>query len=244
MRRVRVLREALALAEEQREHERGHAGRGMHHDAARQIVHAAPREPAATPDPFAHRRVDHEQPERGEQQHRAKLHALHHRADVKAGRDDREGHLKRDEEQFRNRGARRGRVDGEPAQAGRTEVAQPAAGLALEGERVAKRHPDQRRDAGDARALTEHGEHVLRAHQPAVEERQTRHRHEKDERGGGQNPGGVARIDHSRRRRGERTGQSGQNQPHSGNFLAGGGVEKHGPEGQQKTFLELKTFIL
>lgn len=63
--------------------------------------------------------------------------------------------------------ARRDRLGRQAAQTDRAQVADPAT-RALERQRVAGHDPDQRGGTGHARALTEHGEHVLRAHQAAI----------------------------------------------------------------------------
>ena len=52
-----------------------------------------------------------------------------------------------------------------------------------EGQAVADRPPEQRDQAGDAHALRHDREHVLAAHEAAVEERETRQRHEQHQRG-------------------------------------------------------------
>ncbi len=63
---------------------------------------------------------------------------------------------------------------------------------AAEGEAVAADPPEDRDQAGDAEALGQDGEHVLLAHQAAVEQRQAGQRHEEHQRGGGHLPGVVA----------------------------------------------------
>jgi hypothetical protein len=64
-----------------------------------------------------------------------------------------------------------------------------------EAEAIKPDHPQQRDDAGDGKALHQHRQHVLGAHQSAVEQRESRQRHEQHQRGGAEQPGGVAAID-------------------------------------------------
>jgi hypothetical protein len=58
---------------------------------------------------------------------------------------------------------------------------------------------------GDHRALHQHRQHVLGAHQAAVEQRQTGQDHEQDEDGRHQHPGDVALV-HDRRNNSRRIG--------------------------------------
>ena len=73
-----------------------------------------------------------------------------------------------------------------------------------EGEAVADQDPEHADDAGGQHALHEDVQHVLGAHQAAVEEGEARQRHHQDQGRRGQHPGGVAAVDHRRRVFGER----------------------------------------
>ena len=55
--------------------------------------------------------------------------------------------------------------------------------MLTEDQRVAHEIPKDGHETRDAKALCEHAQHVLGANQTAVEKRETRQRHEKDERG-------------------------------------------------------------
>ena len=154
-------------------------------------------EEAAAPHPVGDRAVDEDRPQAHEPQHRRELHAVGEGAGDQRRGDDGEGHLEHHEDRLGN-GAR----DGIDAHAGEEEARQ-AADIGVdpaavgEGERVADDHPDHGHQAGDGEALHDGGEHVLLAHHAAVEQRQAGDRHEQDERGGGEHPGGVAGADRS-----------------------------------------------
>ena len=64
----------------------------------------------------------------------------------------------------------------------------------VEGERVAHERPHDGRDGERGDAHHERVERVLRAHEPGVEEPERR-RHQQHERGRGEHPRGVARVD-------------------------------------------------
>jgi hypothetical protein len=148
-----------------------------------------------------HREVDEGQPEHREQHEGREAHPLREGADDEGRRDHREGHLEADVDVFRDHdavregGRDRGRVDA--AQEGLREAAHEVVEAAAvgEGEAVAVEHPDEGRDARDGEDLREQGEHVLGAHEAAVEQGEARHDHEKNEDGGEHHPGGVALIE-------------------------------------------------
>ena len=76
----------------------------------------------------------------------------------------------------------------------RVAEAADQAAVAVEGERVADQRPGDGRDGDRGDAHHEGVERVLRAHQPGVEEPERR-RHQQDERGRDEHPGGVAGVD-------------------------------------------------
>ena len=86
-------------------------------------------------------------------------------------------------------------VRGDPGEEALAQPAPEGALRAAEGHGIAVEHVDDHYDRRDRRALHQDREHVLRPHQPAVEERQARQDHEENEQRGGQHPGGVARVD-------------------------------------------------
>ena len=83
------------------------------------------------------------------------------------------------------------------AQEGLAEAADEGA-AAAEGERIAPADPDQDRRRGDPEHLAEDRQHVLGAHQAAVEEGEAGQDHHQDEDGRDQHPGGVAFVDGQR----------------------------------------------
>ena len=68
-------------------------------------------------------------------------------------------------------------------------------GRAGEGQRVAVDHPEDGDHAEAGEDLHQHREHVLGAHEAAVEQREARDGHQDDEDGRDQHPGGVALVD-------------------------------------------------
>ena len=70
-----------------------------------------------------------------------------------------------------------------------------------EGEAIAVDHPDDANDAHREEHLHQHRQHVLGAHQAAVEQRQARDGHQQDQRGCREHPSGIALIGCWRRRR-------------------------------------------
>ena len=151
------------------------------------------------PDHVGDRAVDQQQPQRQEQRHGGELHALHQRADDQRGRDRREGHLEADVDQLGNVGADREgrglRVRRHAGQERLGEAADERRRAAREGEAVADDGPQDGHDADRVEHPHQHREHVLGAHQAAVEQREARNGHQQHEHRGRQHPGGVALVD-------------------------------------------------
>ncbi len=104
-----VVRRGVAVAAGAEEHgeDQGGKARGfMDDDASREIANAGLAEDAAigqhpaAPDPVGHGRVDEEHPEGREEKDKAKADPLDIGADDQRRRDDREGHLEGEEEDF------------------------------------------------------------------------------------------------------------------------------------------------
>jgi hypothetical protein len=85
------------------------------------------------------------------------------------------------------------RVDGDPLEEDLVEHAKEATAFG-EGHRVAVDHPEHADQREGHEDLHQHREHVLGAHQAAVEQRQARDRHQDDQRGAGHHPGVVALV--------------------------------------------------
>ncbi len=233
MRRHGGGREALSRAEHETRHQARDAGIDVHHGAAGEVQHApVPHQAAvAAPHHVRGRRVDDGEPQRHEPQHGRELHAFGKRADDERRRDDGERHLKAHEHRFRDghgqtvdRQARQERLAERADKA--VEVDHPllhAAGVERQAVAVDRpQHGDQRRNG---KALHQHRQHVLAAHQAGVEQRETRNGHEQHQRRRGQHPGRVAGV---QRRRGGffRQCQTGQAQP--------GGCQRGGAASHQR----------
>ena len=164
--------------------------------------------------------VDEEQPQRRKDQHGGEAHSLREGADHQGWRDDRERALEGEEEHFGNRAGERVAID--TGEEGFPESADEGAESDLpldharrvEGERVTAHQPQDRHQTRQREALHQHRQHVLRAYESAIEEGETRDRHEEDQRRGGEDPRGIARVQGigcargrgARNERGEREG--------------------------------------
>ena len=198
----------LALAEHDHAGETGDAGVDVHHGAAREVEHAERGEPAVgRPHPVRHRHVDAQRPQRHEHEHRGELDALGERAGDQRRRDDREHELEHHEDGFGD--GRREVADRHLAALGVEQAFEREARRAAEPRRVfgecqavADDDPQHGDEAGDRETLRHRRQQVFLAHHAAIEERETRQRHQQHERGRRQHPGGVAAWRSCRRRRG------------------------------------------
>ena len=215
MRRHRLALVARALADHEAADQAGDARIDVHHGAARKVERALAPQIAMVvgqaggevrarpvPDHVRHRIIDQDRPGDDEEDQRRELHPLGKGADDQRGRDHREGHLEDDEGRLGQIDAvREGRGEGvgvdalhqRLGEAADEQVERAAIG---EGHRIADGDPEQPGDADDGEHLHQYREHVLGAHQAAIEERQARHRHHQHQRGGDQHPADVALVDH------------------------------------------------
>jgi len=144
---------------------------------------------------MGHRVIDQRRPQQAEDQEGLEADALHKRAGDQRRGDHRKHHLVSGEEQEGDGGGvvrvwRR-------SHAGQPQVAQAAhesAHIGAERQGEAEQNPLQADERHHDEAEVQRGEHVLLAHHSAVEERQSRGHHQ-HQRGGDQNPGGVACVD-------------------------------------------------
>ncbi len=125
----------------------------MHHDAAGKVVHSlrkqavvTARQQPATPDPVSHGRIAKQHPEAGKQHDKAISNALNIGADDQGGCDDREGHLKGEEQHLRD-----GSGQGVCVDADQERLIQPApVGVAFtEGDGIARGQPENAHQTGD-----------------------------------------------------------------------------------------------
>lgn len=128
------------------EDERGNTCGRMHDYAARQIQRAGLHHPSTAPDPVGYRRVNDDEPEGGKEHHGAKLEAFDERADNQAGRDDRERHLKHDEDGFGESAAVE-LIDGDTFEEQVLQIADPRVAIG-ESQAVEASDPKDRRQAG------------------------------------------------------------------------------------------------
>ena len=116
-------------------------------DRAARIVKRAhvEEETVRSPDPVADGSVDEKAPGGHEDEKRGELHAAGDRTRDERGREDREGHLEEDEEEFGNRARKRADAD-----AGKEGLRKAAHGASFrEGEGVADEVPEERDHAAD-----------------------------------------------------------------------------------------------
>ena len=206
----------------------------MHDQAAGEVLHAECLQPAAAPHPVGHRRVDEYRPKGAEHDHRRELDPLHEGADDQRRRDDGEGHLEHEENGLGDIAAKR--VHADAGKEGFPETAYPGIGrtAVTEGKAVGDDQPQHRNETADRETLHQGREHVARAYQATVKQRQTRHRHEQHQRGGGQNPGAVPGVD-LRRRAALGQGFGPGNRGHESN-----GANQDGEISQVRHFLLIK----
>jgi hypothetical protein len=150
------------------------------------------RKPPRAPHHVRHREVHEEHPQDGEHHHGAKAHALGERAGNQRRRDDGEHELV-DHERLVGNGGGVERV-GFGSHAAQEEVAQVADERVARGEHqaVAADRPQQGDDGHHGEALHHGAEHVLLAHQAAIEQSQAGAGHHQHERGTDQHPGVIA----------------------------------------------------
>ena len=153
MRRKIIPPIAQPPAQHQGAHQPGHAGIDLHHRAAGEIGHAQRVQPAQRrPGPMRNRRVDHQRPQRHQQQQRGELHPVGKRAGHHRRGNDGEGHLVEHEHRFRHRHRhRRGglRPQGKrpgPGHAGQHQPGKIAdkARPVTKGQRIANHDPQHR----------------------------------------------------------------------------------------------------
>src|SRR6185369_12476525 len=184
-----------ALPEQHGEDKCRNSGSQVHHKAAGKIENAPLRKPAPASHPMGDRHVDEKKPKEGEQKHSAKAHALHKSADDERGRDNGEGHLEHEEHGPGEARVRGGGIARHAEQQRLLQIANPG-DRAAEGQAIAAKKPNYRDEAGYGEALHQHGEQVLGADQPSIEQGQPRQSHEQNQGSRSYQPSGVPRVDH------------------------------------------------
>ena len=157
-------------------------------------VQAARAEKPAAPLGVRERAVDDQRPQADEDQVAAEAHPLAERPRDERRGDDGELHLERHVHQRRNRGGVAVRRAVDAAQHHVLQAADHPPVIGAERQRVPHDHPQQADHADRHEGLDHRRDHVLRAYQPSVEQREPRH-HEEHQRRRGQHPGGVTSID-------------------------------------------------
>ena len=205
------------------------AGVDVHHGAAREVERAPLPDQAGLgvhgvdhvlagigvrahpePDHVRDRRIAEGEPQRHEEQHGRELDALGEGAHDQAAGDAGEGGLEGGEQQLGDVDAlAEGRARREGAGGGVEDALHEEAieaadeGVALgEGQAVAVDQPQHHDHREGDHDLHQHRQHVLAAHQAAVEEGQAGDGHHDDQQRRQQHPGGVALVERGRRRRG------------------------------------------
>ena len=176
------LRIAAALAEHDREHQRAHARGNVHDVAAGEIQRAQRRQRAAfAPDHVCQRIVDHQRPENDEEHQRLKAHAPDKRSSEQRRRYHGKHHLEAAVNEVRNIVRVWPSFHAHAVQPKPAQVADDAAVVTAEGQRVTNQTPHQGGDADDRHTAHHRIHHIFAPHQPAVEEGQPR-RHKEHQR--------------------------------------------------------------
>ena len=155
---------------------------------------------APVPDHVRDGEVDQRDPERHENQQRREFDALGEGTDDQRRRDAGEGHLEGhvnifgNDDAIREGGDRRLRRDADEESLGQAAHIIVQASAIRKGERIAEHDPEDRDKRNDHEDLAQDRQHVLRAHQTAIEQGQARNRHHQDEQGGDNHPGGIALV--------------------------------------------------
>ncbi len=195
--------EAVGLAPDARTEnegrdERGDAGADMDDGAPGEVDGAEVAEPAAfTPDPMSDRRVDQERPQQREEDESLELLPFGEGTRDESRRDDGEHHLEGHVGRARDGGrvlCQRSGTDAAEADVVEPADDAPAVDVLAERQGEAEENPRNADESQDEDAVHDRAEDVLATDEAAVEERQPG-RHQHDERGRGQDPGGVAGVD-------------------------------------------------
>ena len=184
----------LAPADDEDRRQRGEAGAHVDHEAAGEVEHALLRQPAAAPDPVHERDVHEDAPEHQEPQVALELDPVGERAGDERRGDDGEHLLVHEVRLGRDVRRPRTRQVADARERRPAEVAEDAADVAREGERVAEEHPDRGDDAHRDERLHHDRKEVLAADQTPVEEREA-WGHQRHERGADEDERSVARVD-------------------------------------------------
>ena len=196
-------RPGAALADDDGRNEARHARRNMHHVAAGKVENSPLAHEAASPLPVGNGAVDEEVPEEDEDQERGELHALGDGAGDDSAGDNGEGHLEHHEERLREGPRSRARHDGlarlrvakQPDLVAAADVVAVVVLTATgEGEGVANSEPEDGDKAGDGKRLHHGREHVLRARETTIEQRQAGDGHHQHQARRGEDPRSVAGV--------------------------------------------------
>ncbi len=188
----RLAGEVLAGSEQDRGHERRHAGVDVDDGPAREVEGSHPAQEPSAPDAVRDGGIDEERPEGDEEEIGGKAHPLHDGARDQGGRDDGERRLERHEEEMGNRG---GVGRGRQVDAAQQRVGQPAGEGSSRGKRegVAQGRPREADEAERHDAHHHRVQGVLRADESSVEEGEGGG-HEKNEGGRDEHPGNVGSV--------------------------------------------------
>ena len=187
-------------------HQPGDTDVDVHHRAACKVQHTQTRQPAVgLPDPVGNGCVDDQRPQRHEDEHRRKAHALHKGADHQCCRDDGKSELKHGVHRFGN--VRRDVADGDfPAVLDIVEPGKPepvctpnevpqCTATRRESHRIAHREPQKADDGADSDHTGHDVEHAFTPHHTAIKQGNARQRHQQHQSGRGHHPGGVCAVD-------------------------------------------------
>ena len=185
------------MADDQGDDERRHARADVDHRAAGEIERAELVQPAVGgPDPVRQRGVDQDRPQDGEQDKRPEPLALGEGAGDERRGDRREHHLEGREQDERHGGrVDRARLQADPTEQREVEPADQSEAVDVRPE--CEREPDDDphdADQGQAEEAVHDGrQHILAAHQAAVEQGETgQHDHDQGRRH--QQPGGISGV--------------------------------------------------
>ncbi len=190
--------------EHQRQREPGCAGVDVHRgapgevDRAQLVGHPTSHVVRAgeVEDPVGDREVDQARPHPGEDQPGAEPGPVGHRTGDQGDRDHREHALEGDEGHRRETAPVAGHITHQPLEPGVLAgvAQQPTDQVVTERDGVAEEHPQDADQRERPEAHHHHVQDAVRAHHPAIEEREPRG-HQQHQGCGGEHPGGVAGVE-------------------------------------------------
>jgi len=158
--RFQLIRKPAPRAEHEGEDEGRDARRLVNHDPASKVHHAHVGQPAAAPNPMGHRRITKQHPQGRKRDDETKPDPLDIGADDQGRGDDREGHLKGEEQHLGDRPAEGFGVDADQEHLPESTPIRVRRAAIAKGNGIAEGKPQHRHNAGNRHALHQDRQHI------------------------------------------------------------------------------------